>query len=48
MLIVDRTFLKEKYHGTLLTVCGMDADEKVFSLAFAVEESRILVHRSGS
>ena len=30
VLIVDGTFLKVKYHGTLLTACGMDADEIVF------------------
>ena len=39
VLIVDGTFLKAKYHGTLLTVCGMDANEKVFLLAFAFVES---------
>ena len=33
---MDGTFLKAKYHGTLLTTCGIDADEKVFPLTFAV------------
>ena len=36
---MDGTFLKVKYCGTLLIVYGMDADEKVFPLAFVVVES---------
>ena len=39
VLIVYGTLLKAKYCGTLLTVCGTDADEKKFQLAFAVVES---------
>ena len=39
VLIMDGTFLKAKYRETLLTVCGIDANEKVFPLAFAVVES---------
>ena len=39
MLIVDGTFLKEKYCGALLTECDIDADEKVFPLEFVVVES---------
>ena len=33
---MDETFFKAKYHGTLLTACGMDVEEKVFPLAFVV------------
>ena len=40
VLIIDGTFLNAKYRGTLLTVCGMDANEKIFPLAFAVVESK--------
>ena len=40
MLIADRTFLKVKHCGTLLTACGMDAEDKFFPLAFVVVESK--------
>nr|XP_007146122.1 hypothetical protein PHAVU_006G014300g [Phaseolus vulgaris]ESW18116.1 hypothetical protein PHAVU_006G014300g [Phaseolus vulgaris] len=35
---VDRTFLTEKYHGTLLTAIGQDGNRNVFPLAFAIVE----------
>ena len=36
VIIVDGTFMKANYHGTLLSAYAIDAIQQIFSLAFGV------------
>lgn len=39
VVIIDDTFLKSYYKGTLFSACGMDANEQVYPLAFGAGDS---------
>ena len=39
MIIVDGTFLTNKYKGTLLLAAALDGDNHVFSLALGIVDS---------
>lgn len=39
VIIVDGTFLKNYFKGTLFSACAMDANEQIFPLAFGVGDS---------
>lgn len=39
IIVVDGTFLKAAYGGTLFTACTKDANENIFPLAFAITDS---------
>lgn len=39
VIVVDGTFLKSKFHGSLLTACGMDGNQQIFPLAFGIVDN---------
>ncbi|KAF6138239.1 hypothetical protein GIB67_011079 [Kingdonia uniflora] len=39
VIVIDRTFLKGKYHGTLLTTIAIDLSNHIFLLAFSITYS---------
>ncbi|XVE81484.1 hypothetical protein DITRI_Ditri15bG0068100 [Diplodiscus trichospermus] len=39
IMVVDGTFLKSSYGGTMLKACTQDANSKIFPLAFSVVDS---------
>ena len=39
MIVIDRSALKAKYGGILLSTCALDANNSIFPLAFGVVDS---------
>ena len=39
VIIIDMTFLKDYYKGTLFSACAMDVHKQIFLLAFGVRSS---------
>ncbi|KAF6161132.1 hypothetical protein GIB67_007773 [Kingdonia uniflora] len=42
VVVIDRTFLRERYRGTLLTVITIDLSNHIFPLAFSITDSETI------
>ncbi|KAF6158424.1 hypothetical protein GIB67_019463, partial [Kingdonia uniflora] len=42
VVVIDKTFLKGRYHGTLLTAIAIDPSNHIFPLTFLVTESKTI------
>ena len=48
VIIVDGTFMKETYHGLLLSAYSMDTNEQIFPLILELDPQRVMIHGSFS
>ena len=48
VIIVDGTFMKETYHGLLLSAYSMDVNEQIFPLILELDPQRVMIHGSFS